>query len=573
VAHLNQLLSGWLNRFSSEICAKQSREVARASATNAGAKPIEDLERRLLMSAISGQVYNDINDNGLLDTGEAGIAGVTVYVDVGDTHSYVITDPHTTTDVNGNYSIGSLADGNYIIRQIPPTGALQTDPTGNAGQHETIAGADVTGANFGDFTPSTVFSISGTVYNDTNDDGTLDNGEHGIAGVTVYIDANDDHILENTELHTTTDANGNYSFASLTPGIYILRQVQPNGTQQTEPTGNAGNHVLLSTFSQEAVNFGDFKPDGAVFSASMNEITGYAFDPTNLSTTVDVEIVISGGPTQEILANQTNASLQSIIGSTTHGFTYDTPVLSAGSHTVQIFALNPNTSVMNLLATETLVSQNSLFDEHYYLATNPDVAAAVAAGKFGSGYDHYVQYGQFEGRSPSPYWDEAYYLQENPDVEAAVRAGTISSGFMHYYLYGQYENRQGLLYYNNTYYLENNVDVAAAVSAHTIASGFEHFVLYGQYEGRAPMLYFSSVVYDAHNPDILSFVTGEGFSSDFEHFVLFGQFEDRIASNFYNERTYLADNPDVAAAVMAGDFKDGLEHWLEYGQFEGRRAV
>ena len=283
----------------------------------------------------------------------------------------------------------------------------------------------------------------------------------------------------------------------------------------------------------------------------MNVISGWAYDPSNPTASVNVEVVITGGPTQTISADQSRSDLQRVIGSSNHGFTYSTPMLSAGSHTAYIYAVEADGTKV-LLNTETLVSQNSLFDEHYYLEMNPDVAAAVAPGEFATGYDHYIEYGQFEGRSPSPYWDEAYYLQQNPDVAAAVKAGTISSGFMHYYLYGQYENRGGLLYFNTAYYLQNNPDVAAAITAGTITSAFEHFVLYGQYEGRSPMLYFSSAVYDADNQDILPFVTGETFSSDYEQFVEFGQYEGRIASNFYNEQIYLADNPDVAAAVLGG---------------------
>ena len=160
---------------------------------------------------------------------------------------------------------------------------------------------------------------------------------------------------------------------------------------------------------------------GYIDTASMNEISGWAYDPTNPSNSPNVEIDISGGPTQTFSADQSRPDLQSILGSTNHGFTYTTPVLSAGNHTACIYVVEGNSTKV-LLATKTLVSQNSLFDEHYYLQMNPDVAAAVAAGAIGSGYDHYIEYGQYEGRSPSPYWDEAWYLQENPDVAAAVKA-------------------------------------------------------------------------------------------------------------------------------------------------------
>jgi uncharacterized repeat protein (TIGR03803 family) len=343
------------------------------------------------------------------------------------------------------------------------------------------------------------------------------------------------------------------SFILSTPGVYVLSATDGN------LAGNTSSSFTIAV-------------PGYVDAASMNDITGWAYDPTDPSASVNVEVAISGGPTQIFSADESRPDLQNLIGSSNHGFTYATPVLSAGVHTASIYVVEAN-NTMVLVNTERLVSQNSLFDEHYYLEMNPDVAAAVAAGTIGSGYDHYIEYGQFEGRSPSPYWDEAWYLQENPDVAAAVRAGKVSSGFVQYYLYGQYENRPGLLYFNTSYYLANNPDVTAAINAGTVTSAFEQFVLFGQYEGRSPMLYFSSSVYDANNSDILPFVTGEPLSSDFEQFIEYGQYEGRVASNFYNEATYLADNPDVAAAVIAGEFPDGFQHWLEYGQYEGRTAV
>jgi formylglycine-generating enzyme required for sulfatase activity len=327
-----------------------------------------------------------------------------------------------------------------------------------------------------------------------------------------------------------------------------------------------------STVATSAIVVGS--STGAINSANMNEITGWAYDPSNPTATVHVEFDITGGPTtpQTIVANENDPTLTPVIGSANHGFAYATPMLTAGTHSVGVYAIYSDNSKA-LIGSTSVKSQNSLFDEHYYLQENPDVAAAVADGRFATGYDHYIQYGQFEGRSPSPFWNESWYLQQNSDVAAAVKDKIVTSGFMHYYLYGQYENRPGLLYFDTNYYLSNNPDVANAVANKTDTSAFQQFADFGQYQGTSPIAYFSSAIYDADNPDILPFVTGEPISSDYEHFVEYGQFEGRVASTLYNEATYLADNGDVAAAVAAGEFKDGFIHWLEYGQYEGRTAV
>jgi hypothetical protein len=310
-----------------------------------------------------------------------------------------------------------------------------------------------------------------------------------------------------------------------------------------------------------------------VASVSAADIKGFSYDRNDLADANSIEVVISGGPTpQTIVADLPSPELSGVLGTSSHDFDYAMPVLSVGTHTVAVYAITAS-NVRTLITTATVTSQNSLFDEHYYLETYPNVAAAVAAGQFATGYDHYIEFGQFEGYNPSPYWNEAWYLKENPDVAAAVQAGTASSGFMQYYEFGQYENRGGLLYYDNAYYLDNNPDVAAAISAGSLTSGFEHFMLYGQYEGRSPIPYYNNAVYLADNQDIEPFITGEDFSDAFEHYILYGQYESRIASNNFNEQIYLEDNPDVAAAVLAGEFPDGFQHWLEYGQYEGRTAV
>lgn len=61
---------------------------------------------------------------------------------------------------------------------------------------------------------------------------------------------------------------------------------------------------------------------------------------------------------------------------------------------------------------------NALFDTDWYLAQNPDDAAAVDAGAMTS-YDQYKVFGGFEGRSASDSFASALYLVDNPDVDAA----------------------------------------------------------------------------------------------------------------------------------------------------------
>src|SRR5262245_13773799 len=61
-----------------------------------------------------------------------------------------------------------------------------------------------------------------------------------------------------------------------------------------------------------------------------------------------------------------------------------------------------------------LLMRSGLFDEQWYLAHNPDVGRSGMRP-----VTHYLMYGAYEGRDPSPLFQTAYYLSRNPDVAEA----------------------------------------------------------------------------------------------------------------------------------------------------------
>jgi hypothetical protein len=121
--------------------------------------------------SISGNAFNDLNDNGVQDPGEPGLAGWTI--DLNGTTSEIdspggaVLDPggtavsqQTTTDSNGDYSFGNLAPGVYTVTEDPgnfTTNPYWTQTSGQTGYTITV-GADgtasvgnETGNNFGNF--------------------------------------------------------------------------------------------------------------------------------------------------------------------------------------------------------------------------------------------------------------------------------------------------------------------------------------------------------------------------------------------------------------------------------------
>lgn len=171
-----------------------------------------------------------------------------------------------------------------------------------------------------------------------------------------------------------------------------------------------------------------------------------------------------------------------------------------------------------------------IFDESFYLSNYPDVKAAVDAGGFTSGLEHFQKHGLAEGRVlVSPFYDEEFYLKTNPDIAAAVESGAFKSGLQHFIEFGEAEGRSSGLIFDEEFYLQKNPDVAAAVESGAFSSGLQHFMMFGKDEGRS------------RSP--------------------------------FNEEVYLELNPDVAAGVKAGTYSSGLQHYEQYGQFENDRLA
>ncbi len=134
---------------------------------------------------------------------------------------------------------------------MPQSGYVQT--TAPAVYHVTIvAGQDLTGLTFGDFQLATV---SGEVFDDLNDDGTLDPGDPGLAGWTVNLL----NSLSKVVATTTTDSSGDYSFDDLGPGLYSIAAVAQPGYVQTAPSSGPISVTASSGGTLTGEDFGAFK--------------------------------------------------------------------------------------------------------------------------------------------------------------------------------------------------------------------------------------------------------------------------------------------------------------------------
>jgi sugar lactone lactonase YvrE len=96
-----------------------------------------------------GRLFEDLDEDGVLDNGEPGLSGWTIYLDSNADGQLNGGEPTAITDGNGQYRFEMLADGSYFIRQQPRNGWQQTAPS--AGSHQVIitSGQTSSGHDFG----------------------------------------------------------------------------------------------------------------------------------------------------------------------------------------------------------------------------------------------------------------------------------------------------------------------------------------------------------------------------------------------------------------------------------------
>jgi uncharacterized repeat protein (TIGR01451 family)/fimbrial isopeptide formation D2 family protein len=231
-----------------------------------------------LKNSVLGTVFNDTNSSGTLNSGETGMSGVTVKlyndangngrIDAGnDTVQATLT-----TDSYGNYIFSGLSNGNYIVSiESPPSGYTYTGTDSDSvtiGQQQAAnitANGNALNKNFG-YNAAAARSVSGTLWNDTNNNGVKDTGETGIAGVTISLLQGGNIIAT-----ATTATYGSYSFNGLPGDTYTVAITDTGGVlsgyigtyEKTEGTAgpfNGQETVDLSSSSQTGIDFGYVSP-------------------------------------------------------------------------------------------------------------------------------------------------------------------------------------------------------------------------------------------------------------------------------------------------------------------------
>ena len=168
--------------------------------------------------AIGDHVWEDVDNDGVQGTGEKLFPGVTLeLVDADDD----VVDT-ATTNRQGAYSF-DVTPGEWTVR-VTDTGDVLAG-------HEAIAGESVTkrvdaggaGALDFDFGYAPLISVGDLVWEDTDGDRVMGDGENPIEGVTVVADDGDGDVRT-----ATTDDDGEYAIR-VTPGIWTVRVTDTAG--------------------------------------------------------------------------------------------------------------------------------------------------------------------------------------------------------------------------------------------------------------------------------------------------------------------------------------------------------
>lgn len=125
-----------------------------------------------------------------------------------------------------------------IVEDIAVSDSPVLSPALQIGISETVSVSDGVLVS-----PEPLGTIEGVKWEDLDGDAVRDPSESTLSGVTVYLDLNDDGSVDPGEPSVTTDAHGAYQFTDLLPGVWVVREVVPDGYLQTFPTvADDGEH-------------------------------------------------------------------------------------------------------------------------------------------------------------------------------------------------------------------------------------------------------------------------------------------------------------------------------------------
>jgi hypothetical protein len=228
-------------------------------------------------SAIQGEVFDDLNRNGILDNREPPLEGWTVSLSgTGGFSSSGLTDSL------GRFSFDNLVPGTYQVSLNGLCGWQQSTPSGNF-TIDLDSGQVIDTLLFGTYAlqPDT---ISGTVFNDLDSTGVREPADPPLSGFQIFLSGDGCPKrtgAPNVEMSAVSDSNGHFLFGGLWYGTYHVRIVSSTHWRQTYPASLQEHTVVLGNEQNDtAANF------GMVYDSSFN-VAFRSFLPESIAYVTD----------------------------------------------------------------------------------------------------------------------------------------------------------------------------------------------------------------------------------------------------------------------------------------------
>lgn len=244
------------------------------------------LNQGLTLATISGQVRNDLDGNGDPSDSDPPLPNVRIRL---------YTDPNGDGDYadgtllgiaisngQGRYQFSGLAPGFFVVESEMVQGATATyDPLAPITDGKIpilIDGSDVSNQDFLS-TGALLANISGKVLHEgPSNDGVIGADDIPLLGVTIelYADTNQNQVLDTNDLLISTvitDFNGDYSFAGLPTGHYLVFESDPPGaTSVFDAQGNPTDNTIAVHLTGSDVTGRDFLDTGVTFSSIIGQV-------------------------------------------------------------------------------------------------------------------------------------------------------------------------------------------------------------------------------------------------------------------------------------------------------------
>jgi hypothetical protein len=224
---------------------------------------------------VSGLKFDDLDADGVLDGGEPGVVGFTIFVDYDNDTLQDGGEPFAVTGVGGAYTINGVNPGTWSVREVNQVGWTNSTPVGGVHSVTVSSNANTGGWNFGNWRPAT---INGTKINDLNANGVINGGEPGLAGWTFFVDYNNNGALNGGEPSAVSGVGGGYSITGVQPGSWRVREVTQVGWTNSFPATSDifGRYVQVTPTSNGTVNGVDFAnwTTGTVSGTKYNDVDG-----------------------------------------------------------------------------------------------------------------------------------------------------------------------------------------------------------------------------------------------------------------------------------------------------------